>query len=36
MELDLERMRWLLTRLGEQREKEAREMEQAARRARRR
>jgi hypothetical protein len=36
MELDLERMRWLLERLGEQREKEAREMEKAARRARRR
>jgi hypothetical protein len=36
MELDLERMRWLLERLGEQREKEARELEKAARRARRR
>jgi hypothetical protein len=34
MELDMERMRWLLERLGEQREKEAREMEKAARRAR--
>jgi hypothetical protein len=36
MDLELERMRWLLERLGEQREKEAREMEKAARRARRR
>jgi len=35
MDLDLNRMRWLLERLGEQREKEAREMEKAARRARR-
>ncbi|HYM97539.1 MAG TPA: hypothetical protein VET26_09565 [Candidatus Sulfotelmatobacter sp.] len=35
MELDMDRMRWLLERLGEQREKEAREMEKAARRARR-
>jgi hypothetical protein len=35
MELDLGRMRWLLERLGEQREKEARELELAARRARR-
>ncbi len=32
----MDRMRWLLKRLGEQREKEARELEQAARRARRR
>ena len=32
MELDLDRIRWLLERLGEQREKEARELEQAARR----
>lgn len=31
----MDRMRWLLERLGEQREKEAREMEKAARRARR-
>jgi hypothetical protein len=36
MDLDLERMRWLLDRLGEQRQKEARELEQAARRGRRR
>jgi hypothetical protein len=36
MDLDLERMRWLLERLGEQRQKEARELEQAARRGRRR
>jgi hypothetical protein len=36
MELDLDRMRWLLERLGEQREKEARDIEQAVRRARRR
>jgi hypothetical protein len=35
MELEMDRMRWLLERLGEQRTKEAREMEQAARRARR-
>jgi len=32
MELDLDRMRWLLERLGEQREKEARELEAAGRR----
>jgi hypothetical protein len=36
MDLDLDRMRWLLERLGEQRQKEARELEQAARRGRRR
>jgi hypothetical protein len=36
MELEMDRMRWLLERLGEQRRKEAREIEQAARRARRR
>jgi hypothetical protein len=36
MDLDLDRMRWLLGRLGEQREKEARELELAARRTRRR
>jgi hypothetical protein len=35
LELDLDRIRWLLERLGEQREKEAREIEAAARRARR-
>jgi len=35
MELDLDRIRWLLARLGEQREKEARELEHAARRTRR-
>jgi hypothetical protein len=35
MELELDRMRWLLERLGEQRQKEAHELEQAARRARR-
>jgi hypothetical protein len=35
MDLDLDRMRWLLGRLGEQREKETRELEQAARRTRR-
>jgi hypothetical protein len=36
MELDLDRIRWLLDRLGEQREKEARELERAARRGGRR
>lgn len=36
MELEMERMRWLLERLGDQRRKEARELEQAARRPRRR
>jgi len=36
MDLDLERMYWLTERLGDQRRKEARELEQAARRARRR
>jgi hypothetical protein len=36
MDLDLDRIRWLLQRLGEQREKEARELENAARRNRRR
>src|SRR5437879_726605 len=35
MELELDRMRWLLERLGEQREKEAHEMEKAAQRSRR-
>jgi hypothetical protein len=35
MELPFDRIRWLLERLGEQREKEARELEQAARRTRR-
>jgi hypothetical protein len=35
MDLDLERMRWLLERLGQQREKEAHELEAAARRRRR-
>ena len=34
MDLDLDRMRWLLERLGEQRQKEARELEQAAKRKR--
>jgi len=34
MGLDMERMRWLLERLGEQREKEAWELEKAARRGR--
>ena len=32
MELEIERMRWLLERLGDQRRREARELEQAARR----
>ena len=36
MELDMDRMGWLLERLGDQRKKEAREIEQAARRGRRR
>jgi hypothetical protein len=36
MELEMDRMHWLLERLGDQRRKEARELEQAARRARRR
>jgi len=35
MELDLDRIRWLLERLGEQRDKEARELAAAARRGRR-
>jgi hypothetical protein len=35
MELDLDRVRWLLERLGEQRDKEARELAAAARRTRR-
>jgi len=35
MELEMNRMQWLLERLGEQRKKEAHEIEQAARRARR-
>jgi len=34
MELDLDRIRWLLERLGEQRHREARELEAAARRRR--
>jgi hypothetical protein len=34
MELDLDRIRWLLERLGEQRTREARELEAAARRRR--
>jgi len=36
MELDMERISWLLERLGEQRTKESREIAQAARRGRRR
>jgi hypothetical protein len=36
MELDLDRIRWLLERLSEQREKEARQLEAAARRGGRR
>ena len=36
MELDMDRMGWLLERLGDQRKKESREIEQAARRGRRR
>ena len=36
MELEMSRIQWLLERLGEQRRKEAREIEQAARRGRRR
>ncbi|TMQ13299.1 MAG: hypothetical protein E6J91_18755 [Deltaproteobacteria bacterium] len=35
MDLDLDRIRWLLERLGEQRDKEARELAAAARRGRR-
>jgi hypothetical protein len=35
MELDLDRIRWLLERLGEQREREARELAAAAQRGRR-
>jgi hypothetical protein len=35
MELDFDRMRWLLERLGEQRAKEARELATAAQRTRR-
>jgi hypothetical protein len=35
MELDLDRIRWLLERLGEQRDREARELAAAARRGRR-
>jgi hypothetical protein len=35
MDLEIDRLRWLAERLGEQREKEAREIELAARRARR-
>jgi hypothetical protein len=34
MELDFERLGWFVTRLGEQREKEARELERAGRRGR--
>lgn len=36
MELEMERIGWLLERLGDQRRKEAREIEQAARRGRKR
>jgi hypothetical protein len=36
MDLELDRIYWLTERLGDQRRKEAREIEQAARRARRR
>lgn len=36
MDMDWSRIQWLLARLGQQREKEAREIEQAARRGRRR
>jgi hypothetical protein len=36
MDLELDRIFWLVERLGDQRRKEAREIEQAARRARRR
>jgi hypothetical protein len=36
MELDMNRISWLLERLGDQRKKESREIEQAARRGRRR
>jgi hypothetical protein len=36
MELDMDRITWLLERLGDQRRKEARDIEQAARRGRRR
>ena len=36
MDLELSRMFWLVERLGDQRRKEAREIEQAAHRARRR
>jgi hypothetical protein len=35
MDLELDRIYWLTERLGDQRRKEAREIEQAARRARR-
>jgi hypothetical protein len=36
MELEIDRIRWLLERLEHQREKEVRELEQAARRGRKR
>jgi hypothetical protein len=36
MDLDMDRIYWLIERLGDQRRKEAREIEQAARRGRRR
>ena len=36
MDLELDRIFWLVERLGDQRRQEAREIEQAARRARRR
>jgi len=36
MDLDMDRLYWLTERLGEQRRKEAHELEQVARRARRR
>jgi hypothetical protein len=35
MDMELDRMYWLTERLGDQRRKEARDIEQAARRARR-
>jgi hypothetical protein len=35
MDLELERIYWLTERLGDQRRREARELEQAARRGRR-
>lgn len=36
MELDMDRITWLLERLGDQRRKEARDIEHAARRGRKR